>query len=44
MEGGLPCGSALDVLPLTQVAGDWVTQHGDVVEIPAAKTNTVREL
>lgn len=44
MKGGLPCGSALDVLPLTQVAGDWVTQHGDVVEIPAAKTNTVREL
>lgn len=44
MEGGLPCGSALNVLPLTQVAGDWVTQHGDVVEVPVAKTNTVREL
>lgn len=44
MEGGLPCGSTLDVLPLAQVAGDWVTQHGDVIEVPAAKTNTVREL
>lgn len=44
MEGGLPCGSSLDVLPLTQVAGDWVTQHGDVVEVPAAKTNTFRKL
>ncbi|KAA8588106.1 hypothetical protein FQN60_001300 [Etheostoma spectabile] len=27
MESGLPRGSALDVLPLTQVAGDWVSQH-----------------
>lgn len=44
MEGGFPCGSSLDMLPLTQVAGDGVTQHGDVVEVPAAKTNTVREL
>lgn len=40
MEGSLPCGAALHMLPLTQVAGDWVTQHGDVVEVPAAKTNS----
>lgn len=44
MEGGLPCGATLNVLPLAQVAGDRVTQHGDVVEVPAAKTNTVRDL
>lgn len=44
MEGGFPCGPSLHMLPLAQVAGDGVTQHGDVVEVPAAKTNTVREL
>ena len=44
MESGLPRGSALDVLPLAQVAGDRVAQHGDVIEVPAAKTKTVREL
>lgn len=43
MEGRLPRGAALDVLPLAQVAGNWVAQHGDVVEVPAAKTNTHRE-
>lgn len=44
VEGGFPRGAALHVLPFTQVAGDRVAQHGDVVEVPAAKTNTVREL
>lgn len=44
VEGSFPRGATLHVLPFTQVAGDGVTQHGDVVEVPAAKTNTVSEL
>ena len=44
VEGGFPRGAALHMLPLAQVAGDGVTQHGDVVEVPAAKTSTVRGL
>lgn len=42
MQGRLPRGTPLDVLPLAQVAGDGVTQHGDVVEVPERR-DTARE-
>ena len=34
VEGGFPRGPSLDMFPLAQVTGHWITQHCDVIEIP----------
>lgn len=37
MQGCFPCGPSLDMPPLAQVPGHWVSEDGDVVEVSTDK-------